>query len=291
MREAENIVEIKGKLSEVNLKEGEKDGRRYITGSIIIKVTQEISGKMVSMDLPVSVMAGQLTKAGTENPAYQSASKVMNEMKSIAACKNPEEADNVSITKGVLGENIFLGQQKTLVVDTRIRASFINKINGEFTPTATFTNVIIIAAINEEINKEGQPTGRLLITGILPQYGDKVDIVNYIVESPPAIKHITTYWSKGDTVKVFGRINYSTRTIETEEAVGFGEPIKHTRIESIKELIVTSGSEEPYPEDSAYKMDEVSAALVDRKSRIAQIESGNASKKAAPAKDASLYGF
>lgn len=290
MKEAENVVEIKGKLSEVNLKEAEKDGRRYISGNIIIKVNQEISGKMVSMDLPVTMIAGQYTRAGTDNPAYQSALKVMNEMKSIAACKSADEADSVVITRGTIGENAFLSQQKTLVLDTRIKASFVNKLVGEYTPTATFTNVIVIASMNEELDKEGQQTGRLLITGVVPQYGDKVDIVNYIVESVPAIKHITTYWNKGDTVRVFGKINYSTRTIETEEAVGFGEPIKRSRTESIRELIVTSGSEEAFPEESAYKKEEVSAALVDRKARLTAIESGTSFKKEAP-KDAKLYGF
>ena len=36
---------------------------------------------------------------------------VMNEMQSIAACKNVDKADSVSITKGQLAENPFMSQQ------------------------------------------------------------------------------------------------------------------------------------------------------------------------------------
>ena len=42
MKEAENIVEIKGKLSEVNLRAGEKEGKHYISGNIVVKINQEI---------------------------------------------------------------------------------------------------------------------------------------------------------------------------------------------------------------------------------------------------------
>ena len=278
MKEAENIVEIKGKLSEVNLRAGEKEGKHYISGNIVVKINQEISGKEVSMDLPVYMFASEKTKKGDENPAYKSALAVMNEMQSIAACKNVDKADSVSITKGQLEENPFMSQQGKLILDTRIRASFVNKLTTPYEPLATFTTVIIIGSITPEL-KDGEETGRLIISGILPQYGEKVDVIPFIVESKAAIKHIEAHWQKGETVRVFGKINYSTKTITTEESVGFGDPIKKTRTETTRELIVTSGSETGFPDESAYVAQEVSAALIERKARLAELENGSTAKK------------
>ena len=73
-----NKVNIVGLLSENNVEQREKDGRKYVTGNIKIRVGDS--------DIPVNVFAFDKTKAGTANPAYTQIMNVCDKGVSLAAC-------------------------------------------------------------------------------------------------------------------------------------------------------------------------------------------------------------
>ena len=73
-----NKVNIVVLLSENNVEQREKDGRKYVIGNIKIRVGDN--------DIPVNVFAFENTKAGTKNPAYTQIMNVCDKGVSLAIC-------------------------------------------------------------------------------------------------------------------------------------------------------------------------------------------------------------
>lgn len=273
MRISENQVKIEGILSEVGLETATFNRKGQTTecirGTIKIRVEQDINGTMTTMEVPVSAFASRYTNAGAENPAYNSLKDVMENYKSIAACGNIDDADRVRITNGSLQENVFYAKNGDLVNTSRISASFINKIaKNECKPEATFTATIVVGNKSDELDRDGTPTNRLNVNGVIIQYGERADLIKFIVAKPDAKNHIEQYWNDGDTVRVQGKVNFSSKTEYIEEEVGFGEPIKTAKTTSVHELLIESGSAGCLEGDAAYDIKDVQSALAARKVRI-----------------------
>ena len=273
MRISENQVKIEGILSEVGLETAtfnrKGQATECIRGTIKIRVEQDINGTMTTMEVPVSTFASRYTNAGAENPAYNSLKDVMENYKSIAACGNIDDADRVRITNGSLQENVFYAKNGDLVNTSRISASFINKIaKNECKPEATFTATIVVGNKSDELDRDGTPTNRLNVNGVIIQYGERADLIKFIVAKPDAKNHIEQYWNDGDTVRVQGKVNFSSKTEYIEEEVGFGEPIKTAKTTSVHELLIESGSAGCLEGDAAYDIKDVQSALAARKVRI-----------------------
>lgn len=273
MRISENQVKIEGILSEVGLETATFNRKGQTTecirGAIKIRVEQDINGTMTTMEVPVSAFASRYTNAGAENPAYNSLKDVMENYKSIAACGNIDDADRVRITNGSLQENVFYAKNGDLVNTSRISASFINKIaKNECKPEATFTATIVVGNKSDELDRDGTPTNRLNVNGVIIQYGERADLIKFIVAKPDAKNHIEQYWNDGDTVRVQGKVNFSSKTEYIEEEVGFGEPIKTAKTTSVHELLIESGSAGCLEGDAAYDVKDIQSALAARKVRI-----------------------
>lgn len=273
MRISENQVKIEGILSEVGLETATFNRKGQTTecirGTIKIRVEQDINGTMTIMEVPVSAFASRYTNAGAENPAYNSLKDVMENYKSIAACGNIDDADRVRITNGSLQENVFYAKNGDLVNTSRISASFINKIaKNECKPEATFTATIVVGNKSDELDRDGTPTNRLNVNGVIIQYGERADLIKFIVAKPDAKNHIEQYWNDGDTVRVQGKVNFSSKTEYIEEEVGFGEPIKTAKTTSVHELLIESGSAGCLEGDAAYDIKDIQSALAARKVRI-----------------------
>ena len=273
MRISENQVKIEGILSEVGLETATFNRKGQTTecirGTIKIRVEQAINGTMTTMEVPVSAFASRYTNAGAENPAYNSLKDVMENYKSIAACGNIDDADRVRSTNGSLRENVFYAKNGDLVNTSRISASFINKIaKNECKPEATFTATIVVGNKSDELDRDGTPTNRLNVNGVIIQYGERADLIKFIVAKPDAKNHIEQYWNDGDTVRVQGKVNFSSKTEYIEEEVGFGEPIKTAKTTSVHELLIESGSAGCLEGDAAYDIKDIQSALAARKVRI-----------------------
>lgn len=273
MRISENQVKVEGILSEVGLETATFNRKGQTTecirGTIKIRVEQDINGTMTTMEVPVSAFASRYTNANTENPAYNSLKDVMENYKSIAACGNIDDADRVRITNGSLQENVFYAKNGDLVNTSRISASFINKIaKNECKPEATFTATIVVGNKSDELDRDGTPTNRLNVNGVIIQYGERADLIKFIVAKPDAKNHIEQYWNDGDTVRVQGKVNFSSKTEYIEEEVGFGEPIKTAKTTSVHELLIESGSAGCLEGDAAYDIKDIQSALAARKVRI-----------------------
>ena len=235
----ENTVKIEGILSEIDIKYGsfKKNGTdvNSVGGTIKVQVNQKINGVDTELEIPVHLFASQYTNAGALNPAYESIEKVMKEYTSIAA-SDIDHADRIRITRGQLQMNEYYGQNGNLVSFPRVTASFISKIKkDECKPDASFTVVFMVGSKGYETDKDGVETDKYKITGIVPQYGGKVDVVPFIAINKGVIDAVSNYWNEGDTVKAAGKLNFTSRTETHMSEVDFGEPVEETRTYTVSE--------------------------------------------------------
>ena len=298
----ENSVKIEGILSEIDLEAGSymKDNKTVekIGGSIKVRVNQMLNGVETELDIPVYMFANKLTNKGAPNPAYASIERVMNEYKSIAAV-GIDAADRVRITGANIRMNEYYGQGDKLNSYPRINASFVTKITdmSKFAPEATFSAIFAIGNMGYETDKDGvQIPDRFKIRGIMPQYGGSVDVIDFFATSPNVIDAVSSYWEQGDTVKINGKLNFSSKTEETVVQVDFGEPRIERKTVSVSELIITGGSQTPLEGDFAFDMDEIQSALEARQARLAELKAKQKAKekgapKSAPKKSMSDLGF
>ena len=297
----ENSVKIEGILSEIDIKTGSyvKDGKTIenVGGSIKVRVNQILNGNEVELDIPVYLFANKYTNKGTPNPAYDSISRVMNEFVSIAA-GGIEKANKIRITNGNIRMNEYYNQNGQLNSYPRINASFITKITDEtkYAPEATFSAIFVIGNMAYETDKDGvQIDNKYKIRGILPQYGGIVDVVDFYATTPSVIDAVSSYWSQGDTVKINGKLNFTSTVEEKTVEVDFGEPRIEKRTVSVSELIITGGSQTPLEGDFAYNQDEIQEALNARQARLAELKEKAGKKengsKSAPKKGFSDLGF
>lgn len=301
MRQAENKVFIEGILSEIDIVERTytKDGvqNNALAGQIKVRVEQKINGIDKILEIPVHVFVNEMTKKGTKNPAYESIDTVRREFISIASGAGVEGADRIRISGASIQMNEYWADENRLSSYPRINASFVQRVKrDEFTPKAQFSTELVVSKMINEVDKDGVETGRLKVEGILPQYGGRVDVVPFIAENPNVVDAISQYWQPKDTVKVSGKLNFSsTVEIYTEEQ-GFGEPIEKKRTINVSELVITGGSQTPLEGDFAFNEEEIKNALAERKAHLENRkakELARSSSRTAPAQSgfASDIGF
>ena len=268
--QAQNKVTIIGKLLDFTPAEGTlSDGRHYERATATIRVTQTYGGNEETSEVPISIFATQYTTTGKQNPAWTS----LQAMKTMKTAQNVgiDEADTVRITGANLQENNFISRSGQLINGWQIRTSFVNATN--IAETASFILDIFIMDMHDEIDRNDEPTGRLVIKGGLVQYGGKLDVLEFIVEQPEAVEFISRNWEINNTVTVKGRIRVTSveeKPVASESS--WGEDIPETSTRFIRELIITKGDDEGKEEEFAYDPVEIKKAFNVRKANIEQMQ-------------------
>ena len=293
LRQAENKVKIEGILSETDLRyvnfERNGETKEAIGGSIKVLVEQEINGKAEALEIPVHMFSTKYTKRGSLNPSYESIEKVMKEFVSIASCGAKEQADKVRITSAEIVSNDFINQSGQIVTSPRIRSSFVSRAIGDFQPEATFTTEFMISSMNRVTASDGTEVDppKLCIEAIIPQYGEKVDVIKFYANNPNVINSIEEYWEAGGCYRAVGRLNFTSTTQTTIEEVDFGEPIKKQRTINVSEFVITGGSQAPLDDDFAFSIEDIRKAMAERKERLESMKAKGSQKPTpAPAKKA-----
>ena len=285
MKQAENIVNIVGTLSEVDIKTGvsKKTNKEYISGVIKIRTSETIDGTDYELEVPVRLFATKLTNKGQLNPAYRSIED-LQKLTSLQAAEDESLADKIEIENGEIISNDYCNRNGDLVTSAAIRTSFYKKVTGDYRPCATFNNVIVVGNIKDELDKEGIETGRLIISGIIPQYGDKVDVVPFIVEKKSSADFIRSHWKKGDTVRIAGVVKFSYK-VDTQKVddIGFGEPVYKQKTTSVREFIIKSGSQGCLDEKWCYSEEDIHTALKNRAAYHEEVRNNYQQRAAAAA--------
>ena len=263
-----NKVVIVGLLSENNVEQRSKDGRNYVTGNFKIKTDD-------TNEVAVNVFAFEDTKKGTKNPAYTQIMSVCDKGISLAACGgDTTKATKLRASGCRFEENMFVSRFNSNIVSTpRVSGSFFT-IGVNEDNKAKFDCLINIRALKDEVDSEGDETGRLIVEGAIMQF-NRWDMINFVIEGKQGVDYARNNWEVGDTVSVSGNIVSKTTTqkIVKEDSGGFGEPEEETRTYHRTEYVITRGSE-PKEDTFAYEKAEVKQGLADRERRKAELVEG-----------------
>lgn len=281
IREADNFVEVEGIVSELRIEEKEVGGKFAITGEIDIQ-TEENSVHTFR------VFSYREKKDGSVSGLYKGLKTVMDEYKSIASV-GVNDADRVRVSSGKLGVNEYIGQDDQLKTFPQFSANFINRIQAgeELNPHATFEVEVVIVAKKEEKDRQGEETGRLILETYIPVYGGKVIPMTFVVADQDAVSYVDSNYEKGETVRLYGDIVNRVEVTTTEVNVGFGKAQPKVNRKTVRELLVTGGSE-PYEEESvnAYSIETVKAALAEREIYIEEMKKKKEEGKNKPKNEA-----
>lgn len=287
MTQSTNKINIVGKLLDTVFREGTtRDGKPYESCTFNVRVRQTIEGVEEIDEIPISTFASKYTNAGTPHPGFKS----IQEMKGMKTVQEhgEEEATVVRISTGSIAENYYVSRAGQLIDGWRINASFVNGNGNAKGSMATFNIDIFILDMHDEEDKDGDPTGRLIIRGGIVQYGGKLDIIDFIVEDPAKVEYISRNWNINDTVNARGHIRYTAKEAQNQpiQSSSWGEEIPDIpTTQMVRELIITTGSDEGFEEDFSYDSTDIKKAFNVRKAVIEQMQvnaSASPTKKAAP---------
>lgn len=293
-----NTVQIVGILNELDVVEGKTgDGRDYVRGTATIRVDQEINGEMVENTIPVSMFSMKKKSDGTPNPNYERILNYKKELVAAGAVDDIADASRVYVggKSASIDENMFVNKQGKLVSTPQISSNFINKSRKDEEDSARFEMVGVVGKIRPEVDKEGEETGRLIVSFITFGYNGKANVIDLIAEDMidcNAKTFIDSHWEEGDTVSVGGIIKMSYKTLEWEEEQGFGKPIKRHKTVSSRELLIDQGAGEGFEESLSYDADLVRVALDERETyKQSVIDKANSSNKTTAKSEKKKGGF
>jgi hypothetical protein len=266
--QAGNKLNLAGKLMDVTAGEGKlADGRNYKRATVTIRVTQTFGGKTETSEIPIGLFATEFTSTGKPNPAMKSINDLMR--MNTAQNVGVDNASQVRLTGASLQENNFVSRSGQLINGWQIRGSFINE--AKVADVASFVTDIFIMDMHDEVDREGDTTGRLVIKGGIVQYGGRLDVVEFIVEAPDTVEYISRNWEVNSTVTVKGRIRVTSQEEEVQSG-GWGEDVPDTTTRFVRELIITTGDDVPKDEEFAYDPAEIKKAFNERKAAIEQMQ-------------------
>lgn len=262
LREAQNTVTIAGVLKTMNLEIKEKDGKRAIAGTLEIETGENDSQT-------VRVYASEFTKAGAESKAWAGMKTVMETYKSQAT--HGEEADVVVVTGGKIGVNDYKGRDGQMKESVQISANFINRArNAEELAMreAKATVEMFITSIINEVNREGDETGRAIVRGLVPVYGGKVIPLELVVEAGKKAEYVTSNYERGNTILAHIKLVNTIKLTRVEQEVDFGDPEVKLFKEFVNEMVLTGGKKYEEEDVKAFDVAIIKKAMTEREAML-----------------------
>lgn len=240
--ENKNYIAVTGQLVEVNVREGEKDGKRYIAGDLVVKVSET---NLVQMKF----YSSEYTQAGKVSKKYTSLQQI-----------NGLKDTRVKITGSFAGRMFYNNQAGQVTAFTELQVSFINPAKDTDVDSAIFDySGYVHKPLTERMNKEEQLIGYEMEVGQADWSGE-LDVVKFFVrpEARGIAESIRDNYTKHLTVAFAGVINHFTTTETRTEEVAFGEPIVKVLPVVRKTYEITSGKQ-PIVSELAYTAEQISA--------------------------------
>lgn len=296
-----NVVEISGILSQLEVDQAKTaDGRNYASAKATIKVDQEIGGKMVENEIPVKLFSMEMKADGSAvSKIYTSILELPQKFISLASLGDDEKdkASKVVINAGNLKENIWIDpNSRQARAGFEIDTNFMSapRGNAEFEQNARFELSGVVMDMVRETDPNQEETGRLNVKMAVVGYTGRdgitrVDVIDLIAASDNAVNFIESNWEKGDTVNVNGKINFNQSTKVWYEEQGFGEPIKRTKTQTRKELIILGGSPSGLEEEYSYDATDIKKGLEARAARVEEQKAKSSTKGRAQTKKTTSF--
>lgn len=276
VRPRSNEVAICGKVLDVTYREGKtkKDQRDYRSAEVTLRVDQEYLGISETSEIRIKFFATEYTKAGTPSKTWDSVGK----LRDIKTVQNVgvDAADVLKISRAELRENPYVARSGKLINAFEPSTNFYTIGGANDKQIAVFFEDIYVMRMDDELDTEGIPTGRLKIQGAVLGYGEQIYVFDFFVEDATVIAAIRDNWEPNNTVKVTGRIRITSTEVEgssfADETEFFGEvvdvPSSSTR--TVHELIIT-GAGKPMDEENAYAPEDIQKMWRKRQAYLDQL--------------------
>lgn len=285
MRRVANKVQIEGYLRENNLELIRNDKQEeVIRGSLVVALDNVRSCRaQFYVSRFNTLKPGETTRQ--ESKAYGrlvellpgntiSISSLMKDQAAMTFDVAKESATKVWII-GALQEYIRKDEKGEVISSTTIKGLSAGiKTESDkhpFTQKAEFEVEMYIEGKRPEM-KDGEETGRIVLTGLIPEYDDSVSRIEFVTELGDATDYIEENYNVGQTVKVYGDvINTYVRVEKEGGGHTFGrtlEPQYETTFTSERQIF--GGTATPLDEDdeNALKKAEIKASLALRQQKI-----------------------
>lgn len=285
MRKVANKVQIEGYLRENNLELIRNDKQEeVIRGSLVVALDNVRSCRaQFYVSRFNTLKPGETTRQ--ESKAYSrlvellpgntiSISSLMKDQAAMTFDVAKESATKVWII-GALQEYIRKDEKGEVISSTTIKGLTAGiKTESDkhpFTQKAEFEVEMYIEGKRPEM-KDGEETGRIVLTGLIPEYDDSVSRIEFVTELGDATDYIEENYNVGQTVKVYGDvINTYVRVEKEGGGHTFGrtlEPQYETTFTSERQIF--GGTATPLDEDdeNALKKAEIKASLALRQQKI-----------------------
>ena len=285
MRRVANKVQIEGYLRENNLELIRNDKQEeVIRGSLVVALDNVRSCRaQFYVSRFNTLKPGETTRQ--ESKAYSrlvellpgntiSISSLMKDQAAMTFDVAKESATKVWII-GALQEYIRKDEKGEVISSTTIKGLSAGikteSAKHPFTQKAEFEVEMYIEGKRPEM-KDGEETGRIVLTGLIPEYDDSVSRIEFVTELGDATDYIEENYNVGQTVKVYGDvINTYVRVEKEGGGHTFGrtlEPQYETTFTSERQIF--GGTATPLDEDdeNALKKAEIKAALALRQQKI-----------------------
>ena len=243
-----NLVELQGVLTNNTLKvETSKDGRKFIGGALEINTGTENNECIV----PIDLFQYELKKDGTRNSLYDRCLQMMGWPS--AATVGSAEATVVSITRGEIVDSSYFNEKTGKVAEGwRLRAVFVDQVSKVSPRNNSFSVQGVVDSVKEVLDANGDSTGELKVELLTVGFGERVLRIPMFVTNSEGIKYIETNWNPGDLVTAYGEIVYKQETHEVIQEAAFGEGKKNIYTNTIKRLLINSGTSPKSEEEHSY---------------------------------------
>lgn len=301
LRTAKNEVKIIGEVIEHKLNEGTASNDNgtfnYINGSIVVRAGE-------TTEVSVKVFVQELTKKKEINKTYATLKRfidgdLLTEVSATEANKNLSEnepkftATKVSIFgngdfQPTLKEERYANAQRTeavsrVGVDLGFGRIAIDDTLSPEDYLATFDVEAYVKSIEDEVvveNDEEKETGRVVVKGYVPLYGGDIMPITMIAtktidedgEEIDLGEGFKQEINEGDTVDIWGSINFDKIVVTTKKKGTLGKAKVTTSTKYVHELII-EGADVEEDEERMFDEDDIRKALQEREIKLEEIVS------------------
>lgn len=268
LKQKMNVVIIEGILSELEVKEADKDGKNYIVINATFKIEHpnetELDEKGKEIPVPddevtTNTFSYQVRNDNQPNKIYKSLKTIQEQYESIAAV-GYDKATRVKLNSAELQSGVFFAQGDGKKIDTfKIRNTFFARQTDKDVPhRAEFKVDVFIIDVNEEEDWKGNLTGNLEVIGAIAKYNGDIEVMKFIATHPDAKTFIKQYYKPGVTVNLQGQVCSKKIETVTETSVGFGTAVKNKSVRTDKKLLISAGT---LPLEDGWNKDAMREAL------------------------------
>ena len=270
-----NKTYVVGTLKDVEIREGEKNGNKYIAGKFVVQVDEK---NLVQH----TFFTYELTKKKQTSKRYSNY-KALEGM----------EGTRVKVTGSINSREYYVANDGQVIHFNEVNAGFINPAKETDQNVSTFEiSGYVIKPLHERNNKDGDLISYEMLVGQADYNGRLAKVkLSVNLDNGAMIEAIQNNYVKDATISVLGEIRHETTQREEKVEVMIGEPIVKHFTDVIKTFVITGGkevivSESAYTDAQIKKLeDEYQDYIVElEKEAKAKVESGETTVKDAPAK-------